>query len=210
MVSMQDFCRKLKLDATYNQELALKITALRAVAQLVLVFMTMSLLISSPVSRADYVASAKEERDWAARIAKSPPSADTLGGAPYPGAKLDSRRSGEKTAENQGKPMVYVYLVRASMADVRAYYNGPGRREAGVPILNDSNGSVEIMYFMNQKRIAAPAVAPAQPANAAAAGSETATPSTAPAAPAAKAPAEPDAAKQAIDAVNALRGLFGR
>lgn len=169
--------------------------------------MTTTLLVTSPIAWADYVATAKEERDWAARIAKSPPSADTLGGAPYPGAKLDSRRSGEKTAENQGKPMVYVYLVRASLTDVRAYYNGPGKREAGVPILNESNGSVEIMYFMNQKKIAAPAVVPAQPASAAAAGSETATPSPA---PAAKAPAEPDTTKQAIDAVNALRGLFGR
>lgn len=188
----------------------MKSITLRAVAQLAFTFMTTTLLVTSPIARADYVATAKEERDWAARIAKSPPSADTLGGAPYPGAKLDSRRSGEKTAENQGKPMVYVYLVRASMADVRAYYNGPGKREAGAPILNESNGSVEILYFMNQKKIAAPAAAPAQPASAAAAGSETATPSTAPAAPAAKAPAEPDTTKQAIDAVNALRGLFGR
>lgn len=204
------FSRKQKLNVTYNQGHALKIIILGAVVRAALIFIAASLLVASPLSRADYVASAKEERDWAARIAKSPPSADTLGGAPYPGAKLDSRRSGEKTAENQGKPMVYVYLVRASMADVRAYYNGPGRREAGVPILNDSNGSVEIMYFMNQKKIAAPAVAPAQPASAAAAGSEAATSSTAPAAPAAKAPAEPDTAKQAIDAVNALRGLFGR
>lgn len=181
----------------------MKPITLSTVVQLVLLFMPLSLLVASPVSRADYVASAKEERDWAARIAKSPPSADTLGGAPYPGAKLDSRRSGEKTAENQGKPMVYVYLVRASLADVRAYYNGPGKREAGVPILNDSGGSVEIMYFMNQKKVAAPAAVPAQPASAAAAGAETA-------APAPKAPAEPDTAKQAIDAVNALRGLFGR
>lgn len=184
----------------------------RSVAEHALVCITLTLLLASLHARADYVATAKEERDWAARIAKSPPSADTLGGAPYPGAKLDSRRSGEKTAENQGKPMVYVYLIRASLGDVRAYYNGPGKREAGVPVLNESSGSVEIMYFMNQKRVAAPV--PAQPASAAAApaaaGSETATPSTAPAAPAAKAPAEPDTAKQAIDAVNALRGLFGR
>lgn len=172
-------------------------------AKLASVVVVAVLLLASPASRADYVATAKEERDWAARIAKSPPSADTLGGAPYPGAKLDSRRSGEKTAENQGKPMVYVYLVRASLGDVRAYYNGPGKREAGVPILNESNGSVEIMYFMNQKKLAAPAAVPAQPASAAATGSETA-------APASKAAAEPDTAKQAIDAVNALRGLFGR
>ncbi len=183
---------------------------LRVVAKFASVFMAAALLVASPPTRADYVASAKEERDWAARIAKSPPSADTLGGAPYPGAKLDSRRSGEKTAENQGKPMVYVYLVRASLGDVRAYYNGPGRREAGVPILNESSGSVEIMYFMNQKKAAAPAAVSAQPANAAAPGAESATPSNTPAAPAAKAPAEPDTAKQAIDAVNALRGLFGR
>lgn len=188
----------------------MKNISLRTVARLLLLFMTLSLLVASPVSRADYVASAKEERDWASRIAKSPPSADTLGGAPYPGAKLDSRRSGEKTAENQGKPMVYVYLVRASLADVRAYYNGAGRREAGVPILNEGNGSVEILYYMNQKKTAAPAAVPVQPASAAAAGSETSASSTTPAAPAAKAPAEPDTAKQAIDAVNALRGLFGR
>lgn len=190
----------------------MKNISLRTVARLALLSLAASLLLASPPVRADYVATAKEERDWAARIAKSPPSADTLGGAPYPGAKLDSRRSGEKTAENQGKPMVYVYLVRASMADVRAYYNGPGKREAGVPILNESSGSVEIMYFMNQKRVAAPAAVPAQPTNAAAApaaaGAESAAPS--PAVPASKTPAEPDTAKQAIDAVNALRGLFGR
>jgi hypothetical protein len=198
------------LDAVYIQEPALKNIPLCVVAKFASVFMAAALLVASPLLRADYVASAKEERDWAARIAKSPPSADTLGGAPYPGAKLDSRRSGEKTAENQGKPMVYVYLVRASLGDVRAYYNGPGRREAGVPILNESSGSVEIMYFMNQKKAAAPAAVSAQPANAAAPGAESATPSNTPAAPAAKAPAEPDTAKQAIDAVNALRGLFGR
>jgi hypothetical protein len=186
----------------------LKNFTIRAVAQMA--FLSMALLLAAPYARADYVATAKEERDWAARIAKSPPSADTLGGAPYPGAKLDSRRSGEKTAENQGKPMVYVYLVRASLGDVRAYYNGPGKRETGVPILNEGNGSVEIMYYMNQKKLAAPAAAPAQPASAAAAVTETATSSPAPAAPEAKAPAEPDSAKQAIDAVNALRGLFGR
>jgi hypothetical protein len=198
------------LDAVYIQEPALKNIPLCVVAKFASVFMAAALLVASPLVRADYVASAKEERDWAARIAKSPPSADTLGGAPYPGAKLDSRRSGEKTAENQGKPMVYVYLVRASLGDVRAYYNGPGRREAGVPILNESSGSVEIMYFMNQKKAAAPAAVSAQSANAAAPGAESATPSNTPAAPAAKAPAEPDTAKQAIDAVNALRGLFGR
>jgi hypothetical protein len=198
------------LDAVYIQEPALKNIPLCVVAKFASVFMAAALLVASPLVRADYVASAKEERDWAARIAKSPPSADTLGGAPYPGAKLDSRRSGEKTAENQGKPMVYVYLVRASLGDVRAYYNGPGRREAGVPILNESSGSVEIMYFMNQKKAAAPAAVSAQPANAAVPGAESATPSNTPAAPAAKAPAEPDTAKQAIDAVNALRGLFGR
>lgn len=175
--------------------------------------MTVALLVASPASRADYVATAKEERDWAARIAKSPPTADTLGGAPYPGAKLDSRRSGEKTAENQGKPMVYVYLVRASLGDVRAYYNGPGKREAGVPILNESNGLVEILYFMNQRKVAAPAVVPAPPAGAAAAppaaGVESAALLATPGS-ATRAPAEPDTAKQAIDAVNALRGLFGR
>lgn len=196
----------------------------RLLTQYAVLFAALAGLVASPAARADYVPTAKEERDWTARIAKSPPSAATLGGAPYPGAKLDTRRSGEKTAENQGEPMVYFYVVRASIGDVRAYYNGPGKREAGVPVLNQSDGSVEIMYYMHKNKPAAAAqparvtAAPAKPVTesaptAAAAPEPTpapAAPQPAPAAPVQNAPAAPDTAKQATDAVNALRGLFGR
>lgn len=68
---------------------------------LALLCMTSALLLAIPSAQADYVASAQEERDWAARIAKAPPDAATLGGAPYPGARIDNKRSGEK---NRGEP----------------------------------------------------------------------------------------------------------
>jgi hypothetical protein len=184
---------------------------LGAAARFVFMFMAAALLLTGPHARADYVASAQEERDWAARIAKSPPNASVLGGAPYPGAKLDSRRSGEQTASNKGEPTIYIYMVRASEDDVRAYYRGPGKREDGrLPIINASSGMVEIKYLVYKKRAAAaPATAKvaATPANTEAAADSTAAPASA---STSQAPAEPDTAKQAIDAVNALRGLFGR
>lgn len=76
-------------------------------------------------ARADYVATAAEEKAMAARIAKSPPGPAELGGAPDPGALLDMPCSADRSAGNQGRPMIYCYRTRDPEAEVRAHFAGP-------------------------------------------------------------------------------------
>lgn len=118
-------------------------------------------------ARADYVATAAEEKAMAAKIAKSPPSAADLGGAPYPGAVLDVRCSADRSASNRGNPMQYCYRSRDPEAQVKAYYDGPGRPYGDRPYVgNDSPGTM-ILHSVDAKKRAFLDAFPAEPPSAA-------------------------------------------
>ncbi|WP_207207813.1 hypothetical protein [Methylibium sp. Pch-M] len=118
-------------------------------------------------ARADYVATAAEEKAMAARIAKSPPGPAELGGAPYPGAVLDVRCSADRSASHRGNPMMYCYRSRDSAAQVKAYFDGPGRLYGDRPSVSDESPGTMILHSVDPKKRAFLDAFPAEPPSAA-------------------------------------------
>ena len=196
-------------------------------------FVTCVLALLPTIAAADYVATEEEEAAMRARIAKNPPTAETLTAQPYPGAKLDVVCSGSKSAERQPQTMVYCFYTRDPIDKVQAHLSGPGKPDPAVYVRADRDSVVDaqsnvvisdvtmIEYYVNVAPPAAKKPAAAAPAAGAAAAAATpavdATPAAA--APAAAQPVqEPAAAKQEDDSPNVqkaveqgkkLKGLLG-
>ncbi|MBP6105378.1 MAG: hypothetical protein V9E93_03415 [Steroidobacteraceae bacterium] len=83
------------------------------------------------IAAADNVASEDEEAALRARIAKNPPTAETLKAQPYPGAKLDPVCSAAQSAPRQPKTMVYCFYTRDPIDKVQAHLDGPGQAGPG-------------------------------------------------------------------------------
>ena len=201
-------------------------------------FVTCVLALLPTIAAADYVATEEEEAAMRARIAKNPPTAETLTAQPYPGAKLDVVCSGSKSAERQPQTMVYCFYTRDPIDKVQAHLSGPGKPDPAVYVRADRDSVVNaqnnvvisdvtmIEYYVNVAPPAAKKPAAAAPAAAEAPAAAAATPAVdaTPAAAAAAAPAaaqpvqEPAAAKQEDDSPNVqkaveqgkkLKGLLG-
>ncbi len=180
---------------------------------------------------ADYVATEEEEAAMRARIAKNPPTAETLTAEPYPGAKLDVVCSASKSAERQPQTMVYCFYTRDPVDQVQAHLRGPGKPDPAVYVRADRDSVVDaqstvvisdvtmIEYYVN---VAPPAAKqPAAAATSAAATSPTPAADATPvvsAPPAAQPTQEPNAAKQeddpatvqkAVEQGKKLKGLLG-
>lgn len=122
---------------------------------------------ASGPARADYVATAAEEKATAARIAKSPPGPAELGGAPYPGAVLDVRCSADRSASNRGSPMMYCYRSRDPEAQVKAYFDGPGQLYGDRPYIGSESPGTMILHSVDPKKRAYLDAFPAEPPSAA-------------------------------------------
>lgn len=137
----------------------MKTTTQIAAALLVL----LGVAAASGPARADYVATAAEEKAMAARIAKSPPGPAELGGAPYPGAVLDVRCSADRSASNRGSPMMYCYRSRDPEAQVKAYFDGPGRLYGDRPYVSNESPGTMILHSVDPKKRAYLDAFPAEP-----------------------------------------------
>lgn len=195
-------------------------------------FVACVLALLPTIAAADYVATEEEEAAMRTRIAKNPPTAETLTAQPYPGAKLDVVCSGSKSAERQPQTMVYCFYTRDPIDKVQAHLSGPGKPDPAVYVRADRDSVVDaqsrvvisdvtmIEYYVN---VAPPAAKQPAAAKAPAATAAAATPAVdstpAAAAPAAAEPAqEPAAAKQeddsaslqkAVEQGKKLKGLLG-
>ncbi len=185
-------------------------------------FVVCVLALLPSLAAADYVATEEEEAAMRARIAKNPPTAETLTAQPYPGAKLDPVCSAAQSAPRQPQTMVYCFYTRDPIDKVQAHLSGPGKPDPAVYVRADRGNVVDaqsrvtiaditkIAYYVN----AAP---PTAKQSAAAAASSTAattpTPATAstPAEPAAAAKPEDDSttAQKAVEQGKKLKGLLG-
>lgn len=189
---------------------------------------TCFLALLPTIAAADYVATEEEEAAMRTRIAKNPPSAETLTAQPYPGAKLDPVCSAAQSAPRQPQTMVYCFYTRDPIDKVQAHLSGPGKPDPAVYVRADRDSVVDaqsrvvlsdvtmIEYYVNA---AAPAAK--QPTAAATAAAAAAPPisDAAPAAPAAAQPAQvPAAAKpeddsatvqKAVEQGKKLKGLLG-
>ena len=194
-------------------------------------FVTCVLALLPTIAAADYVATEEEEAAMRARIAKNPPTAETLTAQPYPGAKLDPVCSAAQSAPRQPKIMVYCFYTRDPLDKVQAHLSGPGKPDPAVYVRADRDSVVNaqnnvvisdvtmIEYYVNVAPPAAkqPAAAGAPVAAAAATPAVDSTPAAA--APAAAQPAqEPAAAKpeddsasvqKAVEQGKKLKGLLG-
>jgi hypothetical protein len=193
-------------------------------------FVTCVLALLPAIAAADYVATEEEEAAMRTRIAKNPPTAETLTVQPYPGAKLDPVCSAAQSAPRQPNIMVYCFYTRDPIDKVQAHLAGPGKPDPAVYVRADRDSVVDaqsrvvisdvtmIEYYVNVAPPAAkrPAAAEA-PAAAAATPAVDSTPAAA--APAAAEPVqEPAAAKQeddtasvqkAVEQGKKLKGLLG-
>ena len=186
-------------------------------------FVTCVLALLPTIAAADYVATEEEEAAMRTRIAKNPPTAETLTAQPYPGAKLDPVCSAAQSAPRQPNIMVYCFYTRDPIDKVQAHLSGPGKPDPAVYVRADRDSVVDaqsrvvisdvtmIEYYVN---VAPPA---AKKPAAAATPAVDATPAVA--APAAAQPAqEPAAAKpeddssdvqEAVEQGKKLKGLLG-
>lgn len=186
-------------------------------------FVTCVLALLPTIAAADYVATEEEEAAMRTRIAKNPPTAETLTAQPYPGAKLDPVCSAAQSAPRQPNIMVYCFYTRDPIDKVQAHLSGPGKPDPAVYVRADRDSVVDaqsrvvisdvtmIEYYVNVAPPAAkkPAASPTPVVDA--------TPAAA--APAAAQPAqEPAAAKpeddssdvqEAVEQGKKLKGLLG-
>jgi hypothetical protein len=194
-------------------------------------FVACILTLLPTIAAADYVATEEEEAAMRTRIAKNPPTAETLSAQPYPGAKLDVVCSASKSAERQPQTMVYCFYTRDPIDKVQAHLSGPGKPDPAVYVRADRDSVVDaqsrvvisdvtmIEYYVNVAPPAAKKPAAAATSTAAAAPTPVADATPAAAAPAAAQPAqEPAAAKPEDDSSNVqkaveqgqkLKGLLG-
>ena len=191
-------------------------------------FVTCVLALLPTIAAADYVATEEEEAAMRTRIAKNPPTAETLTAQPYPGAKLDPVCSAAQSAPRQPNIMVYCFYTRDPIDKVQAHLSGPGKPDPAVYVRADRDSVVDaqsrvvisdvtmIEYYVNVAPPAAkqPAAAEAPAAAAAATPAVDATPAAAAAEPV----QEPAAAKQEDDSASVqkaveqgkkLKGLLG-
>jgi hypothetical protein len=186
-------------------------------------FVVCVLALLPTLAAADYVATEEEEAAMRTRIAKNPPTAETLTAQPYPGAKLDPVCSAAQSAPRQPNIMVYCFYTRDPIDKVQAHLSGPGKPDPAVYVRADRDSVVDaqsrvvisdvtmIEYYVNVAPPAAkkPAASPTPVVDA--------TPAAA--APAAAQPAqEPAAAKpeddssdvqEAVEQGKKLKGLLG-
>ena len=201
-------------------------------------FVVCVLALLPTLAAADYVATEEEEAAMRARIAKNPPTAETLTAQPYPGAKLDPVCSAAQSAPRQPQMMVYCFYTRDPIDKVQAHLDGPGKPDPAVYVRADRGNVVDaqsrvtiaditkIAYYVN---VASPtAKQPAAATTSAAATTPTPAADATPAVPAST-PAEaspvvaqpaqdPAAEKQEDDSTTAqkaveqgkkLKGLLG-
>lgn len=190
------------------------------------------------LAAADNVATEEEEAALRTRIAKNPPTAETLTAQPYPGAKLDVVCSASQSAPRQPQMMVYCFYTRDPIDKVQAHLDGPGKPDPAVYVRADRGDVVDaqsrvtisditkIAYYVNVAAPAAkkPAAAatsstPTAPTPAAAATPAESAPTPAEPAPAAAPPVQdPAAGKQedepanvqkAVEQGKKLKGLLG-
>jgi hypothetical protein len=185
-------------------------------------FVACVLALLPTIAAADYVATEDEEAALRTRIAKNPPTAETLTAQPYPGARLDPVCSAAQSAPRQPRTMVYCFYTRDAIDKVQAHLDGPGKPDPAVyvragqgPVVDAKNNVVisdvtMIEYYVN----AAPPVAKQPTAAAAPTPATDATPAAAAAQPA----QEPTTAKpedgssnvqKAVEQGKKLKGLLG-
>lgn len=127
------------------------------------------------LAAADYVATEEEEAAMRTRIAKNPPTAETLSAQPYPGAKLDVVCSASRSAERQPQTMVYCFYTRDPIDKVQAHLDGPGKPDPAVYVRADRGDVVDaqsrvtisditkIVYYVNTERVAGVLTAVSRP-----------------------------------------------
>jgi len=194
-------------------------------------FVTCVLALLPTIVAADNVATEDEEAAMRARIAKNPPTAETLTAQPYPGAKLDPVCSAAQSAPRQPRTMVYCFYTGDPIDKVEAHLDGPGKPDPAVyvranrgPLVNAQNNVVisdvtMIAYYVNVAPPAAKQPAAAATSTAAAAPTPAADAAPAAAAPAAAQPAQAPAvakpedddasAEKVIEQGKKLKGLLG-
>lgn len=194
-------------------------------------FVVCVLALLPTLAAADYVATEEEEAAMRARIAKNPPTAETLTAQPYPGAKLDPVCSAAQSAPRQPQMMVYCFYTRDPIDKVQAHLDGPGKPDPAVYVRADRGNVVDaqsrvtiaditkIAYYVNVASPTAkqPATATTSPAATTPTPAADATPAEA--APVVAQPAQdPAAEKQEDDSTTAqkaveqgkkLKGLLG-
>ena len=201
-------------------------------------FVVCVLALLPTLAAADYVATEEEEAAMRARIAKNPPTAETLTAQPYPGAKLDPVCSAAQSAPRQPQMMVYCFYTRDPIDKVQAHLDGPGKPDPAVYVRADRGNVVDaqsrvtiaditkIAYYVNvasptAKQPAAATMSSAATTPTPAADATPAVPASTPAeaAPVVAQPAQdPAAEKQEDDSTTAqkaveqgkkLKGLLG-
>ena len=194
-------------------------------------FVVCVLALLPTLAAADYVATEEEEAAMRARIAKNPPTAETLTAQPYPGAKLDPVCSAAQSAPRQPQMMVYCFYTRDPIDKVQAHLDGPGKPDPAVYVRADRGNVVDaqsrvtiaditkIAYYVNVASPAAkqPAAAttssaattptPAADATPAEAAQVVAQPAQDPAAE--KQEDDPTTAQKAVEQGKKLKGLLG-
>ena len=106
-------------------------------------FVVCVLALLPTLAAADYVATEEEEAAMRARIAKNPPTAETLTAQPYPGAKLDPVCSAAQSAPRQPQMMVYCFYTRDPIDKVQAHLDGPGKPDPAVYVRADRGNVVD-------------------------------------------------------------------
>ena len=189
-------------------------------------FVVCVLALLPTLAAADYVATEEEEAAMRARIAKNPPTAETLTAQPYPGAKLDPVCSAAQSAPRQPQMMVYCFYTRDPIDKVQAHLDGPGKPDPAVYVRADRGNVVDaqsrvtiaditkIAYYVNVASPAAKQPAAATTSSAATTPTPAADATPAEAAPVVAQPAQdPAAEKQEDDSTTAqgkkLKGLLG-
>lgn len=194
-------------------------------------FVVCILALLPTLAAADYVATEEEEAAMRARIAKNPPTAETLTAQPYPGAKLDPVCSAAQSAPRQPQMMVYCFYTRDPIDKVQAHLDGPGKPDPAVYVRADRGNVVDaqsrvtiaditkIAYYVNVASPTAKQPAAATTSSAATTPTPAADATPAEAAPVVAQPAQdPAAEKQEDDSTTAqkaveqgkkLKGLLG-
>lgn len=194
-------------------------------------FVVCVLALLPTLAAADYVATEEEEAAMRARIAKNPPTAETLTAQPYPGAKLDPVCSAAQSAPRQPQMMVYCFYTRDPIDKVQVHLDGPGKPDPAVYVRADRGNVVDaqsrvtiaditkIAYYVNVASPTAKQPAAATTSSAATTPTPAADATPAEAAPVVAQPAQdPAAEKQEDDSTTAqkaveqgkkLKGLLG-
>ena len=194
-------------------------------------FVVCVLSLLPTLAAAASVATEEQEAAMRARIAKNPPTAETLTAQPYPGAKLDPVCSAAQSAPRQPQMMVYCFYTRDPIDKVQAHLDGPGKPDPAVYVRADRGNVVDaqsrvtiaditkIAYYVNVASPTAKQPAAATTSAAATTPTPAADATPAEAAPVVAQPAQdPAAEKQEDDSTTAqkaveqgkkLKGLLG-